>query len=155
MSKLEELQTELANLKETNQKIMEEKINPELKRKVQEFLDAFEDYFRERGFVVKKNQGTIRVAYSSLEFSAFANDENDIFIMKEREQIASISVKYKKSKMGIHLVSADPIERLSKEIEKQQTIAQDLENPHFYYTGSEFGYLYETPFSVLDSIFHV
>lgn len=155
MSKLEELQTELANLKEHNQKVMEEKINPELKRKVQDFLDAFEDYFRERGFVVKKNEGTTRVAYSSLEFSAFANNENDIFIMKEREQIASISVKYKKEGMGIHLVPADPIERLSKEIEKQHTLAKELENPQFYYTGSEFGYAYETPLSVLDSIFHV
>lgn len=155
MSKLEELQAELDNLKENNHKLFEEIIIPELKRKVQEFLDAFEDYFRERGFVVKKNQGTIQVAYSSLEFSAFANDENDIFIMKEREQIASISVKYKKTRMGIHLVPADPVERLSKEIEKEKTISKELENPQIYYTGSEFGYLYETPLSVLDSIFHV
>lgn len=155
MTKLEDLQVELANLKKNNHKLFEEIIIPELKRKVQEFLDAFENYFRERGFVVKKDQGTIRVAYNSLEFSAFTNNDHDIFIMKEREQIASISVKYKKTRMGIHLVPADPVERLAKEIEKEKNIAEEMRNPHFYYTGSEFGHVYETPQSVLESIFHV
>ncbi|MBS4174869.1 hypothetical protein [Bacillus sp. FJAT-49736] len=155
MSKLEDLQVELSNLKEINHKHFENNILPGLKLKVKEFLYAFEDYFRERGFVVKKDQNTIRVAYDSLEFSAIANEQNDIFIMKEREQIASISVKYKKAKMNLHLVPSDPADQLAMEIEKQRVMMRDLENPQFYYTGSEFGYQYETPMSVLESIFYV
>jgi hypothetical protein len=151
---IEDLKIKLTNLKERNNQLYQENVQPGIKIKVQAFLHAFEEYFRERGFVVKKDQHTVKVAYDSLEFTAFTNDSHDIFIMKEREQIASISVKHKNARIDSQVKFADPLEKLSKEIDIEKALSHDLENPTLYYTGSEYGHQYDTPLSVLESIFH-
>ena len=94
-SDLEKLTFELNKIKELNSKLLENNIQPILKEKVQDFLDAFEDYFRERGLVVNAGHLTVRAAFDSLEFTAFSKGDPTIFILKDRETIASISVKYK------------------------------------------------------------
>ncbi|MGE8203497.1 hypothetical protein ACQKP0_02955 [Heyndrickxia sp. NPDC080065] len=155
MDQIETLKLELSRLKETNVKLYQNNIEPTIKKKVQEFLQTFEDYFRERGFVVKKKDHSVKAAYSSLEFEAFSNDGDDIFIMKEREQIASISVKHKRPNQLAAYTFENALEQLKWEIDKEKSLTTYLENPVFYYTGSDFGRQYESPETVLDSIFHV
>ncbi|KYD04118.1 hypothetical protein MXL46_17905 [Heyndrickxia sporothermodurans] len=152
---LKDLQVELAQLKEKNKQLYEERVLPRLKSKVDEFLAVFEDYFRERGFVVRTSHQSVMVAYDSLEFKAFTNDGNDIFIMKDRDQIASISVKYNTPNQSASYTFDHTIDQLKWEIKKEQTLSSYLERPEFFYTGSEFGRRYEHPLTVLDSIFHI
>lgn len=152
---IENLKRELSHLKEMNTQTYHEKVEPAIKAKVEEFLAAFEDFFRERGFVVKKEYQSVRVAFDSLEFKAFTNGGHDLFIMKEREQIASVSVKYKKPTKTAHYIFDDQIDQLKWEVNKEKTLTSYLENPAFYYTGSEFGHQYEHPLTVLESIFQV
>ncbi|PTY77099.1 hypothetical protein B5V89_15685 [Heyndrickxia sporothermodurans] len=154
-AEITDLQVELTHLKEKNKQLYENNVFPGMKRKVDEFLAAFEDYFRERGFVVRTGHQSVMVAYDSLEFKAFTNDGNDIFIMKDREQIASISVKYNTPNQSASYTFDHTIDQLKWEIKKEQTLSNYLETPEFFYTGSEFGRRYELPLTVLDSIFHV
>lgn len=154
-SDLEKLTFELNKIKELNSKLLENNIQPILKEKVQDFLDAFEDYFRERGLVVNAGHLTVRAALDSLEFTAFSKGDPTIFILKDRETIASISVKYKTPTRSASYQFDTEEEQLKWEIKKENTLFSYLENPEFYYTGSEFGRPYYDPLVVLESIFHV
>lgn len=154
-NKIDELNMELQAIKKKNSHAYQHNVLPGIQKKTKEFLAAFEDYFRERGFVVKKEQHSVKVAFDSLEFTAFTKDEHDIFILKEREPIASISVKHKTPTKSAAYTFDHPQDQLNWEIKKEKTLANYLEHPEFYYTGSEFGKQYEHPLTVLDSIFHV
>jgi hypothetical protein len=155
---IEELKDELANLKEKNRALFQKNSQTVIKVKIQEFLHAFEDYFRERGFVIRKKEDSVRAAFDTLHFKAFTNESHDIFIMKGKEQIASITVSFKGARKSGDL--ADPQDnfeeltvQLEREIEKEKTLSSDLENPVFYSSGGEFGHPYDSPLTVLESIF--
>lgn len=154
-TEIKDLQAELIHLKEKNKQLYENNVLTGMKIKVDEFLASFEDYFRERGFVVRTSHRSVTAAYDSLEFKAFTNDGNDIFIMKDREQIASISVTYNTPNQSASYTFDHMIDQLKWEIKKEQTLSSYLETPEYFYTGSEFGRRYEHPLAVLDSIFHV
>ena len=101
------------------------------KLKVKEFLDTFEDYFRDRGFVIKKKEDSVRAAYETLHFKAFTDDSDNIFIMKGKEQIASISVNDKS---------------LRESIKHESSL--------FYYFEKDLVHPFDSPLSVLNSIFN-
>lgn len=152
----EELKKELAHLKEMNRSLVETIVEPGINRKVEEFLECFEDYFRERGFVIRKKNGTVRVSFDTLHFKAFANEVRDIFIMKGKEQIAVVKVRLEgEHQSGGQGFGVETPDQLEAEIEKETARSNVFQNPVFYYSGSEFGSKYETPLSVLDSIFGV
>ncbi|WP_066319198.1 hypothetical protein [Bacillus sp. FJAT-29814] len=151
-NEIEELKLELNRLKENNRELLQTNVKPGLQRKVQEFLDDFEDYFRERGFVIRKKENKVRVSFDDLHLKAFSDGGHDIFIMRGKEQIASVTVKFiGEGKSGGQGQSVDLLDQL----EKEKSLAKDLSNPVFYYTGREFGFKYESPLSVLESIFGV
>ncbi|MCM3767028.1 hypothetical protein [Neobacillus niacini] len=152
-NEIEELKLELNRLKDDNRELFQTLVEPGLHRKVQEFLDSFEDYFRERGFVIRKKENKVRVSFDDLHLKAFSDGGHDIFIMRGKEQIASVTVKFigEGESGGRQGQSVDLLDQL----EKEKSLANDLSNPVFYYTGREFGFKYETPLSVLESIFGV
>ncbi|MCH6269011.1 MULTISPECIES: hypothetical protein [Neobacillus] len=153
---IEELKVELNRVKEQNQELFQTIVEPGLHSKVQEFLDSFEDYFRERGFVIRKKNDKVRVSFDDLHLKAFSDGGRDIFIMRGKEQIASVTVKFiGEGKKGIQSQMDDSLDQLEKEMEKEKSFTDNLKNPVFYYTGRDFGYKYETPLSVLDSIFGI
>lgn len=155
-NEIEELKLELDRLKEHNRELLQTNVEPGLHRKVQEFLDGFEDYFRERGFVIRKKENKVRVSFDDLHLKAFSDGGRDIFIMRGKEQIASVTVKFIGEGMsGAQGQMVESVGKLEKEIEKEKSLANDLRNPVFYYTGREFGFKYETPLSVLESVFGV
>lgn len=152
----EELKVELKRVKEQNQELFQTIVEPGLHSKVQEFLDSFEDYFRERGFVIRKKNDKVRVSFEDLHLKAFSEGGRDIFIMRGKEQIASVTVKLVgEGKPGGIGQMVDSLDQLEKELQKEKSLTHDLKNPEFYYTGREFGIKYETPLSVLDSIFGI
>jgi hypothetical protein len=159
IKEIEELKTELANLKEKNREFFHKSAQVIIKRRIQEFLYAFEDYFRERGFVIRKKDDSVRVAYETLHFKAYTNDRHDIIIMKGKEQIASVTVNFKNSRRpGVFTDPRDNIEesivQIEREIEKEETLSNHFENPMFYCSGSDFGHPYDSPSTVLESIFN-
>lgn len=154
---MDELKNELAQLKEMNRELYQTNVELGISRKVQEFLDGFEEYFSERGFVIRKKNETVRVSFDTLHFKAFSNEGSDIFIMKGKEQIASVTVGFagERQSSGDRGFVGESVEGLKMEIENEKARSDSLRNPVFYYTGSEFGYKYETPLLVLNSIFGV
>lgn len=158
IKEIEELRTELANLKEKNRELFQKTAKAVIKERIQEFLNAFEDYFRERGFVIRKKDDSVRASYETLHFNAFTNDRHDIFIMKGKEQIASINVNFKgKKKTRNFTYSGDNREDLiaQLEIEKEKSLLNYLEYPIFFCSGNDFGHPYDSTLSVLESIFNV
>jgi hypothetical protein len=156
INELKELKLELNRLKEENRKVYQDIVVTGYQKKVQEFLDSFEDYFRERGFVIRKKENRVRVAFDDLHLKAFSDGGRDIFIMRGKEQIASVTVKFiGEGKVGNQGSSVETLDGLKKELEEEKTVAEDLRNPVYYYTGREFGYKYDTPSTVLKSIFGV
>jgi hypothetical protein len=156
---IEQLTGELANLKERNGELFQKHIQPGKKEKIQEFLNAFENYFSERGFVIRKKENSVRAAYDTLHFRAISNDSEDIFIMKGREQIASITINHKGARKTTAFTDplgalGEIIVQLETEIALEKSLTNDFENPVFYYTGRDFGHLYDSPLSVLESIFN-
>jgi hypothetical protein len=159
IKEIEELRTELANLKEKNRELFQKTAKAVINERIQEFLNAFEDYFRERGFVIRKKDDSIRASYETLHFKAFTNDRHDIFIMKGKEQIASITVNFKSSiKSGDFTEPPNNLEesivQIEREIEKEKISSNHFENPVFYCSGSDFGLPYDNPLSILESIFN-
>lgn len=156
MNNMEELKVELDSLKKNNQELFQTNVQPEFQRKVQEFLDGFEDYFRERGFVIRKKESTVRVSFDTLHLKAFSEGSHDIFIMRGKEQIASVTVKFiGEGKPEVTGKNDDSLHQLEKEIESEKSIANNLRNPEFYYTGRDFGFKYDSPLAVLESIFGI
>jgi hypothetical protein len=156
---IEQLTGELANLKELNRELFQKHVQPGIKERLQEFLNAFEDYFIERGFVIRKKEDSVSAAYDTLHFKAISNESNDIFIMKGREQIASITVNHKGERKSADFTVplgtlGEIIVQLETEIDKEKALSYELKNPLFYYTGKDFGHQYDSPLSVLESIFH-
>ncbi|CAH2714763.1 hypothetical protein BACCIP111895_01939 [Neobacillus rhizosphaerae] len=151
----EALKHELAAVRERNQELYAKNVQPGIKVKMQEFLDAFEEYFRERGFVIRKKADSVTVAYDTLHFKAFSNETHDIFIMKGREQLASITVYYNGARKLVE--SRQNVDgsfvQFESEIEKEKALSTLFDNPVFYYTGHEIGHPYDTPLAVIDSIF--
>ncbi|MBU8918658.1 hypothetical protein BGM25_21685 [Bacillus sp. FJAT-29953] len=153
---IEELKVELNHVKEQNQELFQTIVEPGLHSKVQEFLDSFEDYFREKGFVIRKKNDKVRVSFDDLHLKAFSDGGRDIFIMRGKEQIASVTVTLiGEGKPGSIGQMPDSLDQLEKELEKEKSLSYALKNPVFYYTGREFGIKYETPLSVLNSIFGI
>jgi hypothetical protein len=150
---IEKLKMELNHLKDLNRELFQTNVEPELHKRVQEFLNGFEDYFRERGFVIRKKDDKVRVSFDTLHLKAFSDGGRDIFIMKGKEQIASVTVKFIGEANTSVKGKMDDLEQLEKEIGREKSLANDLSNPVFYYTGRDFGFKYETPLDVLDSIF--
>ncbi|MCM3570401.1 hypothetical protein [Neobacillus mesonae] len=151
----EELKVELAYLKGLNQELFEKNVLPAIHAKIEEFMDAFEDFFRERGFVVRRKNDSVRVSFDILHFKAFSNENQTILITKGKEQIALIPVKYKGNDGIKNSREAASISQLEKEIEREKQLSLELKEPEVYYTGGELGPRFDDPFPILNSIFNV
>lgn len=156
INEIQGLKMELIRVKEENRTLFQDIVVPGYQKKVQEFLDSFEEYFRERGFVIRKKENRVRVSFDDLHFKAFSDGGRDIFIMRGKEQLASVTVKFTgEGQTGVIGKSVETVDGLKQELEVEKTVADGLRYPVYYYTGREFGNKYETPSSVLESIFGV
>lgn len=157
---MEELKTELANVKEMNRNLFEQNVLPVIKTKEAAFLDAFEEYFRERGFVIRRKTDSVTVSFDVLHFKAFCNENQEILITKGREQIALIPVTFKGASEATSYLHGDPLfagtmSQWKKEVERQKGLSEDLLHPDVFYTGGESGPWFDNPMTVLYSIFNV
>ncbi|MDR6999222.1 hypothetical protein [Neobacillus niacini] len=117
---------ELLKLKENNQELYQKNVQSALVEKRQEFLDEFEDYFRERGFVIRKSSDSVRASFDTLHFKAFSDETGKLMIMKGKEEIANIYIHF----------DGDT-------------------DPNFYYTGSNFEIKFDSPLAILESVFQI
>ncbi|KHD86319.1 hypothetical protein G4D61_08405 [Bacillus ginsengihumi] len=157
---VEVLKREFVSLQEKNTKLFEQDVLPAIAQKKQAFLDAFEDYFRERGFIVKKRNGAVRVSYDyTLQFKAFSNESDELFIMKGKEQIACISLHFKgeeNSQINSQRNNpTDSIHLLEKEIEREKMLSMDLVEPEIYYAPTNSQIFFDNPYAILESIFQI
>jgi hypothetical protein len=155
---IEDLKAELTKLKESNQVLFHQNVRSAIKGKMDEFLTAFGDYFQERGFVVSRKADTVRVSYEIIHFKAFSDENQKLYIMKGKEQIAAISVQYageSDAYPSFQAYDGESISRLKTEIEKEKRLAAEFVNPVVYYTGGDNGPRFDDPFIILNSIFHM
>ena len=117
---------ELLSLRIKDHDLYEKTVQTVLIEKRQEFLDVFEDYFRERGFVIRKRNDSVRASFDILHFKAFTDETGKIMIMKGKEEIANIYIHF----------DGDT-------------------DPDFYYTGSNFEIRFDSPLAILESIFQI
>ncbi|WP_286228692.1 hypothetical protein [Neobacillus mesonae] len=155
MKNLEELKVELAYLIEMNHELYEKNVLPVMNMKIEEFLNAFEDYFRERGFVVRRKDDSVIVSFDILHFKAAFNENHEIFIMKGREQIALIQVKFNGEDELKEDFDGESAAQIEMEIEKQKQITAYLKKPEVFYAGGESGPRFDNPLTLLMSIFNV
>jgi hypothetical protein len=157
-NELQDLKQKLINLKEKNLELIQQNVLPIRDSKKQEFLNAFEGFFRERGFVIRKRNDSVMASYDTLHFKAFSNESGELLIMKGKEQIACISIHYigelvQQVIFGQRNKPEDSVYQLEKEIEKEEILSINLEKPEFYYTGTNSEIHFDTPLTILDSIF--
>ncbi|GHH99263.1 hypothetical protein [Neobacillus kokaensis] len=151
---IEELKLEVANLIGVNQELLEENVLPAINVKMKEFLDTFEAFFRERGFVVRRKNDSVRVSFDILHFRAVFNEKREILITRGKDQIALIPVKFQGESELKYNFESDSASQLVTEIGKQQMLSNDLKNPDVYYTGGESGPRFDDPLTILNSIFN-
>lgn len=148
------LKNELNKLRAKNEQLFQDNVLPLINAKRHEFLDSFEDFFRDRGFVIKKSADSVRASYDTLHFKAFLNENGEMIIMKGREQIAGINVSFDSSfHLNQEKMTGKSVSLLEKEFEKEQILSSTLENPICYYSGRNSDIRFENPDSVLENIF--
>ncbi|MDP4085469.1 MAG: hypothetical protein Q8934_12765 [Bacillota bacterium] len=148
------LKNELTSVKEKNNHLFQQNVLPKKEEKKQEFLDVFEEFFREKGFVVQKKTDSVRASFDTLNFKAFFNENGELIIMNGRDPIASILIRFNGEKHSITNFNESVIQ-LKKELENENILSIKLENPMFYYTGANSDIRFDSPLSVLNSIFQL